>query len=84
MAPGNDRIKELWTCNTEERLLAFLCSVAIDCERGNSLYQYFLFGPRAFPRPTSGECGSNPIYELQRCASAVFFFEYLLNPVHVV
>ena len=43
-----DRIKELWTSNTEGRLLAFLCSVAIDYEPGNSLYQYFLFGPPAF------------------------------------
>ncbi|KAL4755728.1 cytochrome P450 [Aspergillus foveolatus] len=45
---GIDRIRELWTSNSEGRLLAFLCSVAEDYEPGNSLYQYLLFGPRAF------------------------------------
>lgn len=45
---GIDRIKELWTSNTEGQLLAFLCSVAKDYEPGNSLCQYLLFGPRAF------------------------------------
>lgn len=45
---GIDRIKELWTSNSEGRLLAFLCSIAIEYEPGNSLFQYLLFGPRAF------------------------------------
>ncbi|KAL5685685.1 hypothetical protein EMGR_003897 [Emarellia grisea] len=45
---GLDRIKELWTANTEGHLLAFLCSVAEKYEPGNSITQYFLFGPRAF------------------------------------
>ena len=45
---GIDRIKELWTSNTEGKLLAFLCSIAIDYEPGNSLFQHLLFGPRAF------------------------------------
>ncbi|KAF7176132.1 hypothetical protein CNMCM7691_001608 [Aspergillus felis] len=45
---GLDRIKELWTTNAEGHLLAFLCSVAEEYEPGNSITQYFLFGPRAF------------------------------------
>ncbi|PGH29678.1 hypothetical protein GX50_07563 [[Emmonsia] crescens] len=45
---GIDRIKELWTSNADGRLLAFLCSVAKQYEPGNTLYQYLLFGPRAF------------------------------------
>ncbi|KAG2010662.1 hypothetical protein GB937_007628, partial [Aspergillus fischeri] len=45
---GLDRIKELWTSNAEGHLLAFLCSVAEKYEPGNSITQYFLFGPRAF------------------------------------
>ncbi|KAL3480618.1 cytochrome P450 [Aspergillus californicus] len=45
---GIDRIKELWTSNSDGRLLAFLCSVAENYEPGNSLCQYLLFGPRAF------------------------------------
>ncbi|KAB8276476.1 n-alkane-inducible cytochrome P450 [Aspergillus minisclerotigenes] len=54
---GLDRIKELWTSNTEGRLLAFLCSVAEHYEPGNSLSQYLLLGPRAFhvPRPQNVE-----------------------------
>jgi hypothetical protein len=34
--------------NAEGRLLEFLCSVAEEYEPGNSISQYFLFGPRAF------------------------------------
>ncbi|OAQ58804.1 n-alkane-inducible cytochrome P450 [Pochonia chlamydosporia 170] len=45
---GIDRIKELWDSNAEGRLLSFLCSVAEDYEPGNNLYQYLLFGPRAY------------------------------------
>ncbi|KAK2753244.1 hypothetical protein FQN54_007935 [Arachnomyces sp. PD_36] len=45
---GIDRIKELWDSNSEGRLLAFLCSVAKDYEPRNNLYQFLLFGPRAF------------------------------------
>ena len=45
---GIDRIRELWTSNSEGHLLAFLCSIAKDYEPGNNLTQYLLFGPRAF------------------------------------
>jgi hypothetical protein len=45
---GIDRIKELWASNAEDRLLAFLCSIAKDYEPGNNLSQYLLVGPRVF------------------------------------
>jgi len=45
---GIDRIKELWSSNSEGRLLAFLCSIAKDYEPRNTLSQYLLVGPRAY------------------------------------
>lgn len=45
---GVDRLKELWDSNRDGRLLAFLCSVAVDYEPRNNLSQFMLIGPRVF------------------------------------
>ncbi|KAI9150093.1 n-alkane-inducible cytochrome P450 [Paramyrothecium foliicola] len=45
---GIDRLKQIWNANAEQRLLAFFCTVADEYEPGNTLYQFLLFGPRAF------------------------------------
>ena len=78
-----DRIKELGTSNTEGRLLAFLCSVAIDYEPGNSLFQYLLFGPRAFHvlRPENVEAILSTNF---KGAPQQYNSGYLLNLAHAV
>ena len=80
---GVDRIKELWTSNTEGRLLAFLCSVAIDYEPGNSLFQNLLFGPRAFHvlRPENVEAILSTNF---KGAPQQYNFQCSLNPAHAV
>ncbi len=45
---GIDWIRRLWQSDSEQRLLAFLCSIADGYEPRNNLFQYLLFGPRAF------------------------------------
>jgi hypothetical protein len=45
---GIDRIKQIWDANMEERLLAFLCTVADAYAPLNTIYQVLLLGPRAF------------------------------------
>lgn len=45
---GIDWIRKLWRSDSEQHLLAFLCSIADGYEPRNNLCQYLLFGPRAF------------------------------------
>ena len=45
---GIDWIRKLWHSDSEQHLLAFLCSIADGYEPRNNLSQYLLFGPRAF------------------------------------
>lgn len=45
---GIDWLRALWQSDSQQRLLAFLCSVADGYEPRNNLSQYFLFGPRAY------------------------------------
>lgn len=45
---GVDWIRKLWHSDSEQHLLAFLCSIADGYEPRNNLFQYLLFGPRAF------------------------------------
>ncbi len=45
---GIDWIRKLWRSDSEQHLLAFLCSIADGYEPRNNLFQYLLFGPRAF------------------------------------
>lgn len=45
---GIDRIIQLWSSNKEGHLLEFLCSIAKDYEPRNNLFQFLLFGPKAF------------------------------------
>ena len=45
---GIDWIRELWRSDSEQHLLAFLCSIADGYEPRNNLFQYLLVGPRAF------------------------------------
>ena len=45
---GIDWIKKLWQSDSEQHLLAFLCSIADGYEPRNNLFQHLLFGPRAF------------------------------------
>lgn len=45
---GIDWIRKLWHSDAGQHLLAFLCSISDDYEPRNSLFRYFLVGPRAF------------------------------------
>ena len=45
---GIDWIRRLWRSDSEQHLLAFLCSIADGYEPRNMLSQYFMFGPRAY------------------------------------
>lgn len=45
---GIDWIRKLWRSDSEQHLLAFLCSIADGYEPRNNLFQYLLVGPRAF------------------------------------
>ena len=45
---GIDWIRKLWQSDSEQHLLAFLCSIADGYEPRNNLSQYLLIGPRAF------------------------------------
>ncbi|CAF9923181.1 MAG: hypothetical protein ALECFALPRED_002318 [Alectoria fallacina] len=45
---GIDWIRKLWHSDSEQHLLAFLCSIADGYEPRNNLFQYLLVGPRAY------------------------------------
>ena len=45
---GIEWIRKLWQSDSEQHLLAFLCSIADGYEPRNNLFQYLLVGPRAF------------------------------------
>ncbi len=45
---GTDWIRELWRSDSEQYLLAFMCSIADGYELRNNLFRYLLVGPRVF------------------------------------
>ena len=45
---GIDWVRRLWRSDSEQHLLAFLCSIADGYEPRNMLSQYLMFGPRAY------------------------------------
>lgn len=45
---GIDWIRKLWHSDSEQHLLAFLCSIADGYEPRNNLFQYLSIEPRAF------------------------------------